>query len=172
MSEQQAISEARLQSECYWWFAENYPTERPYLWANLNNPRSMVTGSQLKGMGMLAGIADMTYLAFGNYPYFLELKLPNGRQSKQQIEFAQNIERRGGIYAVVRSIEEFKFWVHVGMTHAGHYSKALPYLILYAENMQIDYKPLMNLHEYLWQKEGILSPDTIDYFTNLKLTIQ
>lgn len=174
MSEQ-AISEAYLQSECYWWFAETYPAERPYLWANLNNPRSMVTGSQLKGMGMLAGISDMTYLASGNYPYFLELKLPNGRQSKQQIEFAKNIELRGGIYAIIRSIEDFKFWVHVGMTHAGHSVNAFE-LLAYCEFMRLKQEPMRNIKFWLWARRNFadttLNQDTIDYFTNLKLTIQ
>ena len=165
------MSEARLQSECYWWFAENYPTERPYLWANLNNPRSMVTGSQLKGMGMLAGIADMTYLAAGNYPYFLELKLPNGKQKPEQIEFAKKVKERGGIYTVIRSIEQFKFWIHVGMTHAGHSANSFS-IIEYSETMGIDYTYLLDVKQCLWNNATPFKDETIQYFTNLKMKIQ
>jgi hypothetical protein len=167
--------EARFQAECYAWFCHTYPTERPYLWMNYNNPPGAFQGAQLKSMGMLAGIADMTYLASGNYPYFLELKLPNGKQSQQQIEFAKNIELRGGIYAVVRSIEDFKFWVHVGMTHAGHSVNAFE-LLAYCEFMGLKQVPMRNIKFWLWARRNFadtkLNQDTIDYFTNLKLTIQ
>ena len=112
--------EAHFQAECYAWFCHTYPTERPYLWMNYNNPQGAFQGAQLKSMGMLPGISDMTYLAVDNFPYFFELKVAYGKQSPAQITFEKNIKERGGVYAIIRSLDEFKFWANVGITHAVH----------------------------------------------------
>ena len=55
--------EYQLQSACVKLFAMLKPNEEGRLFLNLNNPRSRSNGYFLKGIGLTAGVADMTYLS-------------------------------------------------------------------------------------------------------------
>ena len=48
---------------------------------NHNNPRNAINGSLLKTMGMVAGVADMTYLHPDGVK-FIEFKVDGGKQSE------------------------------------------------------------------------------------------
>ena len=161
--------EAHFQAECYAWFCHTYPTERPYLWMNYNNPQGAFQGAQLKSMGMLPGISDMTYLAVDNFPYFFELKVAYGKQSPAQITFEKNIKERGGVYAIIRSLDEFKFWINVGITHAVHRPGGSP--VIYSIVMGVNISHLQAINRFLYHGEA-LPEETKKYFTNIVLCLQ
>ena len=102
------ITEARLQSECFLWHWNTRPNERGLLFMVHNNPRNATDGARLKAMGMVAGVSDMIYLRDGLPPLCIELKLPDGIQSKAQKQWQQVAESTGAKYVVIRSLDEFK----------------------------------------------------------------
>jgi len=51
------------------------------------------------------GMSDILAVHVG-VPYFLEVKTPTGTQSAEQKLFQKDVEKAGGIYAIVRSIED------------------------------------------------------------------
>jgi VRR-NUC domain len=51
------------------------------------------------------GMSDILVVHVG-VPYFLEVKTPVGRQSPDQKDFQEQVEKAGGVYAVVRSIPD------------------------------------------------------------------
>ena len=57
------MEEYNLQAACVKLFALMRPNEQGLLFLNLNNPRSRSNGYFLKGIGLTAGVADMTYLS-------------------------------------------------------------------------------------------------------------
>lgn len=167
------MSEAQMQHHCYFWFCQNYKALRKYLWLQHNNPRSAVEGAKLIGMGLQKGIADLCFLAVGNFPYFLELKTEKGKQTPEQIAWQRAVEERGAIYAVVRSVDEFKFWIHVAMLHGGHYKTSQGALISFSESNAVDYNKMQEIQYLLWlnrSKEEIPA-EIKNYFTNLNLKV-
>ena len=101
-------SESRIQQECFTWHWNSCPEERGLLFMNYNNPPDARTGAILKGMGLVAGVADMTYLAPSGVAVFLEFKADAGRQSPRQVEWEARVRARGALYFVIRSLDEFK----------------------------------------------------------------
>jgi len=83
------------------------PKEEGLLFLNLNNPRSRSNGYFLKGIGLTAGVADMTYLSRKG-AVFLEFKAPKGKQSLSQKWWQGLVEEAGYRYEVIRSIEDFQ----------------------------------------------------------------
>lgn len=63
----------------------------------------------LKEEGMKAGVSDMLLLKRTSQYGFLciENKTPKGRQEPEQKVFQYEVERHGGKYIIVRSIDEF-----------------------------------------------------------------
>lgn len=113
------MTESRLQHECFIWHWNNYPDERGLLWMNYNNPKNAAHGAMLKGMGLIKGVADMTYVkpsrcadcpeSWPGYDLtFIELKTDTGRQSSAQKEWQAQVEAVGAKYEIVRTVEEFK----------------------------------------------------------------
>lgn len=162
------MSEAQLQSFCYKWFRATYKHEAHYLWMNYNNPKNPAHGAILVAMGLHSGVADMTYLAHGNFPYFLEFKIDRGKQTPSQQAWEKAIVARGGIYVTIRTFEQFKAWIHIAQCHPGH--RSLPMVPLFAEENRIDYRQLQIIHNCLWDAEKSEIPiDTLMYFSNLNL---
>lgn len=58
-------------------------------------------------MGLLSGVSDLIAVLPGKV-LFIELKLPNGRQSKSQIDFEKRVTILGHQYFIIRSLDEFK----------------------------------------------------------------
>lgn len=102
----QEMTEQQLQVLCFTWHWNARPQERGLLYMNHNNPRDAKHGAQLKVMGMVKGVADMTYLSKGG-PVFLEFKTEKGKQSPAQKDWQALVENAGYRYCVVRSFEEF-----------------------------------------------------------------
>jgi len=99
--------EYQLQSACVKLFAMLKPNEEGRLFLNLNNPRSRSNGYFLKGIGLTAGVADMTYLS-ENGAIFLEFKAEKGKQSLSQKWWQGVVEEAGYRYEVIRSVEDFQ----------------------------------------------------------------
>ena len=60
----------------------------------------------MKGMGVVAGVADMLYLSpLGMIA--LEFKTETGRQSASQKEWQRQIESAGYQYVIIRSLQDF-----------------------------------------------------------------
>ena len=89
------------------WFHNSFPHLRGLLYLNHNTPRNAIDGARLKAMGMVAGVADMTFLYQGR-AIFLEFKTSTGRQSQAQKDWQKTIESQGFEYHVVRSLDEFR----------------------------------------------------------------
>ena len=99
--------EQQLQKQCYQWFLLQYPKQYGLLFMNLNNPRSKINGAIMKASGLVAGVADMTYLKDGK-AYFFELKANKGRQSDNQKQWQEIVEAEGFSYQIIRSLDEFQ----------------------------------------------------------------
>jgi hypothetical protein len=99
--------EYTLQAACVKLFKLLKPHEEGRLFLNLNNPRSRTNGYFLKGIGLTAGVADMTYLS-GKGAIFLEFKANKGKQSLSQKWWQGVVQEAGYRYEVIRSIEDFQ----------------------------------------------------------------
>jgi hypothetical protein len=108
-------SEANLQKACYKLFCKLKPREHGLLYLNHNNAANAMQGAILKGMGMVAGVADMTYLT--TPVTFLEFKTEKGRQSEVQKNWQQLVESHGYRYVIIRS--QMDFCNAVGITFGG-----------------------------------------------------
>jgi hypothetical protein len=101
------MSELKLQQQCFMWHWNTHPGQRGLLFMNYNNPKNALHGAILKGLGLVAGVADMTYLSPRGV-VLIEMKWDNGKQSPVQIEWQRKVQAAGYRYEVVRTFEEFK----------------------------------------------------------------
>lgn len=70
--------------------------------------RSKRTLAKLKGMGVRAGVADLTFVLPGGRAAFLELKSEKGYPSAVQRQFRVDAEAAGALYAIAKSPEEVR----------------------------------------------------------------
>ena len=102
------MNEHQLQALCFTWHWNNRPDERGLLYMNHNNPRDARHGASLKVMGLVAGVADMTYIHPDRSGVtFLEFKAEKGRQSASQMWWQSTVERSGCNYKIIKTFEEF-----------------------------------------------------------------
>lgn len=99
-----------MQSACVTWFQNAYPSHRGRLFAVQNNSENVVRGDIRKAIGVRAGISDLI-LIVNRRVYFIELKMPDGRQSQDQKNFESMVNADGFDYVVIRSKEEFVRYV-------------------------------------------------------------
>ena len=103
--------ETKLQQLCFVWFNNQYPELRKTMWHVQNEgKRSKYEQSIIKSLGVVPGVADLNWLYKGVF-YGIELKTPTGSQTKTQREWERVITQQGGIYVLIRSLEEFKEFV-------------------------------------------------------------
>ena len=101
------MTEAQLQAQCFKSHWNSWPLERGLLYMNHNTPKNAAHGAHLRAIGMVSGVADMTYLFAGGV-IFLEFKAPSGgRQSEAQIQWQNTVTKIGCKYEIIRSIEDF-----------------------------------------------------------------
>ena len=98
--------EYNLQKRCFKWFSYQYPQYKGLLYMNMNNPRNKINGALMKAAGMVSGVSDLTLLHKGNV-YFIELKTPKGKMSKNQIEWRMKVAEYGFPYYVIRDFSDF-----------------------------------------------------------------
>jgi hypothetical protein len=63
----------------------------------------------LQGLGAYPGISDLIAIKNG-VTAFIEIKTPTGTQSEKQEDFQRDVEEHGGVYKVLRSLEEAIEW--------------------------------------------------------------
>lgn len=66
-----------------------------------------INGAIDKSMGVVPGVSDILFFWKGQL-YCCEFKTSIGRQSDAQKKWQKTIESQGGIYKVIRSVDEFK----------------------------------------------------------------
>lgn len=80
-----------------------------FFWRQNNIPASYEKNGQRQFRRMPAysmnGVSDIILLSNGT-AWFLEVKVPNGKQSDAQLVFEANVAEHGARYHVVRSIED------------------------------------------------------------------
>lgn len=87
---------------------------------NYNNAKNRQHGAILKGMGMLPGVADMTFLREDGRAVFLELKLPGNDQQTKQKEWEQVVTDCNAYYHVIKTEDEFQNVIQYHATTATH----------------------------------------------------
>ena len=100
-----------LQQQVYTWWHNTHPELRGTLW-RVENERRRTKYEQMiaKSTGLVAGVADLNMLYRGQF-YAIELKVDGGRQSQSQKQWQRVITEQGGVYVVIRSLDEFKEFV-------------------------------------------------------------
>lgn len=103
-----AESEALIQQQIYIWFNN---THRNCIIHSVPNGSS--TGdpriiSQMTQLGMVKGIADLIIWLPKGKAIMVEVKNSTGKQSEDQKKIQQKLEKLGGIYILVRSLDDFK----------------------------------------------------------------
>lgn len=86
-------------------------TKYPELWLARNNVGQMIDKDGRRvvfGVGG-KGAADLIGMWSGRF-VALEIKTPIGRQSPEQKLFQALVEKRGGVYALLRSVEDARQW--------------------------------------------------------------
>ena len=103
--------ETKLQQDCFVWFNNQYPELRKTMWHVQNEgKRNRYEQSIIKSLGVVPGVADLNWLYKGQF-YAIELKTPTGSQAPSQKQWQRVITEQGGIYTVVRSLDEFREFV-------------------------------------------------------------
>lgn len=109
------MTESQMQSECFIWFWNTYPDQRRMLLHVDNNSFNAIEGNRKKAMGVVKGVSDFILILPGMV-MFIELKLPTGRQSDEQIDFQKKVVGRSHPYTIIRSVNQFKelIWQVIG----------------------------------------------------------
>ena len=102
------MTESQIQAACFQWHWNTYPIERMRLFMNYNNPPNKIMGGQLKAQGMLAGVADMTYILPQGRVAFIEFKNEIGKQRAEQKKFEVVCVSLNIPYFICRSLDEFQ----------------------------------------------------------------
>jgi hypothetical protein len=103
-------SEDKIQSDCYVWFHNTYPTLRGLLCYNLNNSKNKIDGARNKAKGLIAGRSDMV-LYYQSNAFMIEFKTSDGSQSQGQKEWEALVKSQGFQYHIIRSLEEFQMLI-------------------------------------------------------------
>ena len=109
--------ESTLQCQCVAWFRWQYPKKRRLLFAIPNGAflqgdakKRAMRWAILQKEGANPGTADL-FLSIPRGEFaglYIEMKTPNGRQSKDQAAFEQEVMEEGYGYAMPRTFEEFQ----------------------------------------------------------------
>lgn len=102
-----AITESRLQAEIFQYHWNHYPNERGLLFHVNNKARNAIEGNKMAAMGVVKGVSDLIYLCPGGKPVLIELKLWDGKISKEQVKWQATVQRAGYSYMILRSLQEF-----------------------------------------------------------------
>jgi len=101
------LSEDQLQKWCVAYLKATHPNLLFFHPAN-GGKRNPIEAAKFKAMGVTAGVADLVFINDFNFPMvFCELKVGKGKQSPEQIEFQQKVEKRGHKYVLIRTQDEF-----------------------------------------------------------------
>lgn len=99
--------EGCLQMHCAAWLKNEHPRLLAFHVAN-ERKAAVQYHVKLKRMGVLAGVADWLVFPDNGRKAAVELKDDEGEQDADQIKFQKRWERSGGLYFLVRTLDEFK----------------------------------------------------------------
>lgn len=107
--------EAKLQSECFKWFWNEYQAYRRMLFHVDNNSWNSIIGAQKKALGVCKGVSDFIFVVESSV-WFLEAKIEGGTQSVEQEDFMEKVMERGHQYRIFKSFTEFQniIWSIIG----------------------------------------------------------
>jgi len=101
-------TESKIHQSCYKFLHNNYPDLRKVVWHTRNEgDYSQYEQSIIKSLGITKGVADLVMLYGGNF-YGIEIKAPGQNPRPSQTKWGTAIEKQGGEYHVIRSLDEFK----------------------------------------------------------------
>lgn len=95
--------EYNTQQACVKYFRLKYPN---YLIYSTPNEACWKNKTYFSNIGMLPGVADLTVIIPSKVIFF-ELKSAKGRQSVEQINFMNKVEKLGFDYHIIRSVDDF-----------------------------------------------------------------
>ena len=98
--------ERSLQKMCVRWFRLTQKEALIFAVPN-GGSRNKLEAYQMKLEGVLAGVSDLLVI-FRDRVLFIELKTTNGRQSKEQKHFSEQVQGLGFAYYLCRTFEEFQ----------------------------------------------------------------
>lgn len=101
------MSEDQLQSKCFQDHWNRYPEKRRRLFHINQKARNAIEGNRFKAMGVVPGVSDFAYLIPGSVRW-IEMKIPCGVQSAEQIAFQATVEELGMEYHLCYTIERFR----------------------------------------------------------------
>lgn len=102
--------EDRLQTACVRWFDYQHAS---LSWALFHVPnggrRNPKEAARFKAMGVRPGVPDLLLLLprGGNAYLAIELKAGKNTQTQAQKDYQRRMNANGGVYVIVRSIEDF-----------------------------------------------------------------
>jgi hypothetical protein len=111
------MTESKLQQDIFNFYQNNYCLK-------FHNPRGLIfsipnggTRNKLeaitmKATGLLAGASDLIIILPNGKLFFIELKIEKGIQSDKQKEFENRVSDLGFEYKIIRSLDEFKNFIH------------------------------------------------------------
>lgn len=104
----------KLQRTAFLWAWNNYPELRYLFWMNLNNVPGLsgqalkIALSRLKAMGLVQGVADMSFIDRNGRFHAIEFKVGLDTQSKAQKAYEKALNQVGANYTIVSDFEAFK----------------------------------------------------------------
>ena len=110
--ENTSMTELQLQAKCcqWYWNEFRFTSAKLCLHTNMNNSFNRIEGARNKSLGVIPGVSDCEFIDEGCV-WFLEFKLPGGKQSPEQIQFQTMVEERGMKYLLIFSFEEFSSFI-------------------------------------------------------------
>jgi ATP-dependent exoDNAse (exonuclease V) beta subunit len=103
-------TEQQIQSDCVTWLWNNYPETRGHFFAVNNNSEHVARAMNRKAIGVVRGVSDTIFLWHGE-TYLIEFKTNVGKQSKIQKAWGEKMTQSGFDYTIIRSLDEFKFFI-------------------------------------------------------------
>jgi len=113
------MTEAKIQSELFKWFWNEYPQYRGLLYHNFNNPRNKIQGAKLKAMGLLAGVPDMILAkpVNGYGALYIELKAEGEKPKVHQLQQMETLRKAQNCVHWCDSLERAK---EIILNYLGH----------------------------------------------------
>lgn len=102
--------EDNLQKSCVLWFRYQFPRYSKLLFAVPNGgKRNIREAERLKSQGVIPGVSDLILMIPKNGlgSLCIEMKIEGGRQTINQREWQEQVEKVGIKYEIARSIDEF-----------------------------------------------------------------
>ena len=100
-------TEAYIQNQIFIWFHNSYPDYLIHAVPN-GGYRNTAEAVAMKNTGTVPGISDLIIWLPNQRAIMVEVKDDKGKQSQTQIKIQAKLENIGGIYLLVRSLEDFK----------------------------------------------------------------